>query len=101
MKVIKLLAIAALFSTSSIHAATITTKVTSKIEWTEEGAHFSSSKGNISIYTVGISTKQFQSLDAIKKGDCVLITAGENKLEKYQGTTSIMDFKSIKKVACK
>ena len=101
MKAIKLLAIAALCSTSSIYAATITTKVTSKLEWSEEGAYFSSSKGDISIYTVGISTKQFQSLNAIKKGDCVLITAGESKLEKYQGTISIMDFKSIKKVACK
>jgi|GEM_PF-2669528 len=101
MKAFKLLAIAAIFSTSSIYAATITTKVTSKLKWSEEGAYLSSSKGDIAIYTVGISTKQFQSLNSIKKGDCILITAGDRKLEKSEGTISIMAFQSAKKVACK
>ena len=101
MKAIKLLAIATLFSTASIYAATLTTKVTSKLEWTEEGAYFSSSKGDISIYTVGISPKQFQSLNSLKKGDCILITAKDSKLAKQQGTISIMEFQSVKKVACK
>jgi hypothetical protein len=67
MKAIKILAIATLFSTSSIYAATLTTKVTSKLEWTEEGTYFSSSKGDISIYTVGISPKQFQNLNSLKR----------------------------------
>ena len=101
MKAIKLLTIATLFSTSGIYAATLTTKVTSKLEWSEEGAYFSSSKGDISIYTVGISPKQFQSLNSLKKGDCVLITAKDSKLTKQQGTISIMEFQSAKKVACK
>lgn len=101
MKMIKLLALATLFSTSSIYAATLATKVTSKLEWTEEGAYFSSSKGDISIYTVGISPKQFQSLNSLKKGDCIFITAKDNKLTKQQGTISIMELQSAKKVACK
>ena len=35
--------IAAVFSTSNLYAAQLTTKVTSKIEWTEEGAYSASS----------------------------------------------------------
>ena len=93
--------IAAVFSTSNLYAAQLTTKVTSKIEWTEEGAYFSTKKGYISVYTLGMSTKAYQSLNSIKKGDCVVITAAHSKLEKYEGTITIMQLQNVKKIACK
>lgn len=101
MKALKLLTIAALFSTSGAYAATITVKATSNIEWSGEGAYLSSNKGDLSIYTVGITPKQYQSLKSIKKGQCLLITANDQSLAKQNGTISIMEFQSAKKITCK
>lgn len=101
MKALKLLAITALLSTSGAYAASITVKATSNVTWSEEGAFFSSSKGNISLYTVNLSPKAYKSLKSIKKGQCLLITARDQTLEKQDGIISIMEFQSAKKVACK
>ncbi len=48
-----------------------------------------------------MSTKAYQSLNSIKKGDCVVITAADSKLEKYEGTITIMQLQNVKKIACK
>ena len=53
------------------------------------------------LYTLGMSTKAYQSLNSIKKGDCVVITAADSKLEKYEGTITIMQLQNVKKIACK
>ena len=101
MKLFKLLTVATLFSTSSIYAATMTFKAKNNLQWTEESAYFSSNKGVISIYTVNLSNKQLQNLEIIKKGGCFTLTAKDHTFEKYEGTTSIMDFQRVKKVQCK
>ena len=101
MKALKLLAAVALCAVSYTHAASITVKAKQKVEWSEEGAFLSTNKGDISIYAVGLNIKQVQNLKSIKKGDCVLITAKDSKLEKSDGLTSIMEFQNAKQVSCK
>lgn len=101
MKLIQLLTIAALFSTSSIYAATITFKAKTNLQWTEESAHFNTNKGGISIYAVNLNNQQLKNLKTIQKGQCFTLTAKDQSLEKQDGMTSIMQFQNVKKVVCK
>ena len=100
-KSVQLLAVTTLFSTSSLYAASMTVKVKNNIQWSEEAAFFNSNKGNISIYTVDLPPKQYQNLKSVKKGDCIQITAKDQKFENYEGITTIMEFQNAKKVSCK
>ncbi|GAA5003056.1 hypothetical protein GCM10023206_06380 [Acinetobacter puyangensis] len=100
-KSVQLLAVAALFSTSSLYAASITVKVKNNIQWSEEAAFFPTNKGNISIYAVDLTPKQYQNLKSVKKGDCIQIIAKDQKFESYEGITTIMEFQNAKKVTCK
>ncbi|WP_227515694.1 hypothetical protein [Acinetobacter qingfengensis] len=100
-KSVQILAVTALFSTSSLYAASITVKVKNNIQWSEEAAFFATNKGNISIYAVDLTPKQYQNLKSVKKGDCIQITAKDQKFENYEDITTIMEFQNAKKVSCK
>jgi guanyl-specific ribonuclease Sa len=100
-KSVQLLTVTALFTTSSLYAASMTIKVKNNIQWSEEAAFFGTNKGNISIYAVDLTPKQYQNLKSIKKGDCIQITAKDQKFENYEGITTIMEFQNAKKVTCK
>ena len=44
---------------------------------------------------------KFSNLEKIKKGNCILITAKDEKIESYGGVISINNFVNAKKVVCK
>ena len=100
MKILSVL-LMVLGCSSTLHAASLTIKVQSPPEWSEEAVHFSSNKGHIAIYSVNLSSKQIQNLHTIKKGNCLIIAAKDQDLSPDNGVIAIMDFQTSKKVACK
>jgi sortase (surface protein transpeptidase) len=101
MKILSLFVTIFLLSTSSAYAATMTAKVNKAVEFTEEGVHLKTNQGHVAIYAMNLTQKQFSNLEKIKKGDCIVITAKDEKIEKYDGVISINNFISAKKVSCK
>ena len=101
MKNLNLFLAVSLLSISSAYATTITVKVNKPVDFTEEGVHLKTNKGHISIYAINLTNKQFSNLEKIKKGNCILITAKDEKIESYGGVISINNFVNAKKVVCK
>lgn len=101
MKFLKIACAVYLLSICQAQAASITVKAYETPSATEDGIHLKTNKGHIAIYAVNLSEKQLKSLGAIKKNDCVLITAKDESLASSDGVISVSDFTSATKVACK
>ena len=100
MHFFKYLVVMSMLFSPSLYAASISLKVQSTVEWSEEAVHFSSNKGHVAIYSVNLSSKQIQNLHTLKKGNCFSITAKDRDLSPDDGVITIMDFQTAKKVPC-
>ncbi len=100
MRVRSLFGFLLICAVSSVYAGTLNAKLKGNVIYGEESVQLPTDKGNVSIYAGSISGKGQKQLDALKKGQCIQISAGDTTFAKSHGFISIDDFRSVKVVDC-
>ena len=101
MKKYSILAIIFVFFSSQSFAETATFKVLKNDprKYTEESVRLKTTKGDILVYSVYMSPKNYRVFKSLKKDQCFAMTIN-GKFKKYDNTYAVGQLKNIKNVKC-
>ena len=85
-----------LFSSSSHAAITETFKLTTQVEFSEEGTYLTTNKGDFVLQTLTINPRVFNAMQTLRRGNCFSVTSAQG-LQNTDGS----DISKVSKTPCK